>query len=219
MSLIGPVRDPNPMKYSPVIAIILAAILLPALVVSMTVHAATGEDFEVTPAIQKQLDQWKKDVQKWANDPAIVKAVLAQNEAGPMAGMDNAKWKKVRRRDDMVKAMQSNAAAQAMIKWQTASKGAVTEAFLNAAQGEKVALIEKTSSYIHKGKSKFDEPWSTKKAWQGEPQFDESVQIYQLQLAAPVLVKADPMDEKPTKPIGVMVVGISLDHLSKPKAK
>lgn len=206
------------MKDSHIIAIILAFILVPTFIISSTVSASPVDDFEITKDVQKKLDEWKKTVQTWANDPAIVAAVEAQNEAGPIPGMDNAKWKKTRRSDKQVKALQANSAAKQMITWQTGSKGAVTEGFLNGAKGEKVAFIEKTSSYIHMGKSKFDEPWKTKKPWQGEPEFDESVQTYQIQLSAPVLVKANEKDEKPTKPIGVLVIGIDLTHLA-PKAK
>ncbi len=49
--------------------------------------------FEITPAVQKELDKQVGQVKAWAADPVIVKAVLAQNEKGPIAGMDNSKWK------------------------------------------------------------------------------------------------------------------------------
>ena len=84
-------------------------------------------------------------------------------------------------------------------------QGAVSEAFLNAAQGEKVAFVEKTTTYIHKGAAMFDVPFNTGKAWQGQPEFDESSQTYAIQISVPVLADG--------KSIGALVVGVNLTHL------
>ena len=45
------------------------------------------------------------------------------------------------------------------------------------------------------------------KAWQGKPEFDESSQIYAIQLSVPVLAEG--------KPIGVLVVGVNLEKIAK----
>src|SRR3989449_8054933 len=74
------------------------------LVVAAAAHAAV----EVTPGIQAELDRQKKIAAGWAADPVIVKAVAEQNAKGPLAGMDNSKWKLVRRSDPLVRAFQSN---------------------------------------------------------------------------------------------------------------
>ena len=79
------------------------------------------------------------------------------------------------------------------------------EAFLNGALGEKVAFVEKTTSYIHKGQAKFDVPYTTGKTWQGSPEFDESSQTYAIQISVPVLVDG--------RPAGALVVGVNLTHL------
>jgi hypothetical protein len=84
------------------------------------------------------------------------------------------------------------------------------EAFLSGAQGEKVAFIEKTTSYIHKGSAKFDVPFGGK-AWQGQPEFDESSQTHQIQVGVPVVSGG--------KSIGVLVVGINLTKLEKSAKK
>src|SRR2546427_4959508 len=78
------------------------------LVVAAAAHAAV----EVTPGIQAELDRQKKIAAGWAADPVIVKAVAEQNAKGPLAGMDNSKWKLVRRSDPLVRAFQSNPAGQ-----------------------------------------------------------------------------------------------------------
>jgi hypothetical protein len=170
-----------------------------------TVAAAAG--FEITPAVQAELDRQKQLVTGWAADPVVVAAVKAQNGKGPLPEMDNPKWKTTRRSDAVVKAMQSNAAGQYLKAKVEGSAGAFSEAFLNGSKGEKVAFVEKTTSYIHAGQAKFDVPFSTGKAWQGKPEFDESTQTYAVQISVPVLDGG--------KPIGALVVGVNLTHLEK----
>jgi hypothetical protein len=161
-------------------------------------------DFQITPAVQAELDREKTVVAGWAADPVIVKAVQEQNRKGPIAGMDNAKWKGMRRSDPLVKQFQKNAAGRFLQAMMRGSKGAVTEAFLNGAKGEKVAFAEKTTSYIHAGAAKHDVPFTTGKPWQGKPEFDESSQTYAIQVSVPVMAHG--------RPIGSLVVGVSLSH-------
>lgn len=167
----------------------------------------TWAAFEITPPIQKELDRHIDVVKGWAANPVIVKAVLAQNEKGPIAGMDNAKWKSVRRSDDLIKSFQTNEAGQFLKQKCTESHGIYAEAFLSAEKGEKVAFFEKTTSYIHKGMPKFDVPFNTGKAWQGQPEFDESSQTHQVQVSVPVVNGG--------RTVGVLVVGVSLSNLQK----
>lgn len=169
--------------------------------------------FTITPEVQKQLDDWKNQAKTWAADKAVVETVTAQNDKGPIAGMDEKKWKSLKRRSPEIEVFQKNPAAQAMATAATATNGLVSEMFLSAAKGEKVAFLEKTSGYIHAGKAKFDVPFGKLTPWQGEPEFDESTQTFAIQLAVPVL---DPKDAK--KAIGVLVVGINLTELAKPPA-
>ena len=168
---------------------------------------AAAASFEITPAIQAELEKQKAVVAKWAASPAIVSAVAEQNRKGPIAGMDNAKWKVTRRTDPMVTGFQSNAAGQFLKARLAESQGAVSEAVLHAAQGEKVAFYEKTTSYTHRGSSKFDVPFNTGKSWQGKPEFDESSQTYAIQISVPILAEG--------KAIGALVVGVNLSYLEK----
>jgi len=163
--------------------------------------------FDLTPGTQKEIDRQIEAVKGWAADPVIVKAVAAQNEKGPIAEMDNAKWKTVRRTDPIVKGFESSEAGQFLRKKAAASNDIVAEAFLSAARGEKVAFIEKTTSYIHKGAPKFDVPFDSGKPWQGKAEFDESSQLHQIQVSVPVLSGG--------KTIGVLVVGLNVTKLSK----
>lgn len=167
--------------------------------------------FEVTPAIQSELDRHVKTVKGWAASPVLVKAVLAQNDKGPIAGMDNAKWKSVRRSDELVKGFQTSEAGRFLAQKIAQSGKTYSEAFVNAAQGEKVAFFEKTTSYIHRGAPKFDVPFTTGKTWQGQPEFDESSQTHQIQVSVPVLSDG--------RPVGVLVVGVNLSKLEKAARK
>lgn len=173
--------------------------------------AAAHATFEITPAMQGELDRQKKVIAGWAADPVIVKAVADQNAKGPLPGMDNASWKVIRRSDPVVRAFQSTPAGKFLRAKMEASGGLITEAFLSATEGEKVAFAEKTTWYIHKGMPKFDVPFTTRSAWQGRPEFDESTQTYQIQISVPVLVDG--------RPAGALVVGVSLSELEKQAQK
>jgi C4-dicarboxylate-specific signal transduction histidine kinase len=162
---------------------------------------------ELTPAMQKDLARQTESVKALAANPAVVKAVLDQNEKGPIPGMTNEKWKSVRRTDDLVKGLVKNEAAKALAQKIQASDGVLVRAFLSAAKGEKVAFTEKTISYIHEGQPKFDVPFSTGKTWQGPVELDTVTQTHGVQIAAPVTSGG--------KPVGVLVVGVNLAKLSK----
>jgi hypothetical protein len=164
----------------------------------------------MTPAVQAELDRQKGVIASWAADPVVVTAVKEQNGRGPLAGMDNPKWKTTRRSDPMVKALQTNAAG-ALLKRELEKQPIFSEAFLNGNRGEKVAFVEKTTSYIHAGQAKFDVPFGTGKSWQGKPEFDESSQTYAIQISVPVL--------DGDKPIGALVVGVNLSELAKSAKK
>lgn len=174
---------------------------LPAAVIAM--------DFQVTPAVQAELDRQKAEITKWAADPTVVSAVRAQNRKGPMAGVDNSKWKSMRRSDPDVRKFQTSDVGQFLRNRQRETEGAITEVFLNAAKGEKVAFGEKTTSYIHAGMAKHDVPLKTGRPWQGEPGFDESTQTYAIQISVPVLDGG--------RPIGSLVAGVNVSHLRQVK--
>jgi hypothetical protein len=178
-----------------------------AMLIVLAPVVALAQGFQITPPVQAELDRAKAMVAQWAADPVIVEAVKGQNAKGPMAGMDNAKWKTVRRSDPIVKEFQASAAGQLLTKKCEGSGGEFTEAFLNASHGEKVAFFQKTTSYIHAGAAKFDVPYKSGKPWQGAAEFDESSQLYAIQVSVPVVAEG--------KPIGALVVGVNLSHLEK----
>jgi hypothetical protein len=166
--------------------------------------------FQVMEAIQEQITWQVWNAQGWAASPIVVEAVIAQNAKGPIPGMDNAKWKTVPEKDAIVQGFINNEVAKFLVAEMAKTDGICTGAFLNAAQGEKVAFSDKTGSYIHKGSAKFDVPFTTGKTWQGKPELDDSGKVYEIQISVPVLSEG--------KPIGALVVeinGTKLEELSK----
>ncbi|HVO50721.1 MAG TPA: hypothetical protein VMV60_06990 [Thermoanaerobaculia bacterium] len=166
---------------------------------------------DITPDLEKVLAQKTEVLKGWAASPIVVKAVLDRNEKGPIAGMDNEKWKSVRRTDDVVKDLSQNGAAKFLGRKISESDGLYLRAFLNGARGEKAAFTEKTISYLHAGQAKFDVPFTTGKTWQGKPELDTVTEIHGVQIAVPVLSRG--------KPVGVLVVGVNLSKLSNPSSK
>lgn len=176
-------------------------------VVAILPVVALASNFEMTPAVQSELDKQKQIVAGWAADPVIVKAVKEQNAKGPIPDMNNPKWKTTRRSEPLVKGFQASPAGQYLKSKLEVGGGTFSEAFLNANQGEKVAFVEKTTSYVHAGQAKHDVPFASMKPWQGKPEFDESSQTYAVQISVPVL--------DGSQAIGSLVVGVNLSHLEK----
>jgi hypothetical protein len=181
--------------------------LAAAALVLIATAAQAQRTFEISPAVQVEIDKQKTVIAAWAASPEVVNAVREQNARGPIPKMDNAKWKATRRADLLVRGFQMSPAGRFLKRKLDESGVTYSEAFLNGARGEKAAFVEKTTSYIHKGQPKFDVPFQSGQAWQGKPELDDSSQMYMLQLAVPVLDQA--------KPIGVLVVGVNVSHLER----
>jgi hypothetical protein len=166
--------------------------------------------FAVIEEIQTRISWQMWNADGWAANPIVVEAVLAQNKKGPIPGMDNAKWKSMPEKDAVVQGFINNEAAKFLKGEMANTEGICKAAFLNAAQGEKVAFSDKTGSYIHKGSAEFDVPFTSGKSWQGKPELDDSSKVYKIQISVPVLSDG--------KPIGALVVeldGTKLEALSK----
>lgn len=165
--------------------------------------------FKVMEDIQEQITWQVWNANGWAASPIVVDAVIAQNVKGPIPGMDNAKWKTVPEGDAIVQGLINNETAKFLKAEMAKTDGICTGAFLNAANGEKVAFTDKTGSYIHKGSAKFDVPFTSGKVWQGKPELDDSGKTYEIQFSVPVLSDG--------KAIGALVVeldGTRLERLA-----
>jgi hypothetical protein len=157
----------------------------------------------VAPAVQAKIDAQLKEVQAWACDPIIIKAVAAHNTGlTPEAtAMNEEKWKTLSVLDPFARSFSKNEAAEFLKSKQNA---VVAKLFLSGADGTKVAYNAKTTNWSHKGMPKHEQPMSGK-TWQGAMETDASTGLRMIQISAPVLDGG--------KPIGSLVVGLSISKL------
>jgi hypothetical protein len=168
------------------------------LLASLVVHAE-----DLTPEQASALAKEVEYVKQVAADPKIVEAVKAINSS-PLADykdMNQDKWKELPILDPKVRYFSKTPAAEIL---KTKKKEEISEMFVNAADGSKVAFLAKTSNWSHKGKPKHDDPMSGK-TWQGKIEVDDSTGLKSIQVAVPV------MDG--STPIGSLVSGFSLTKL------
>jgi hypothetical protein len=158
---------------------------------------------EVSADLKPKVDAALAQAKTWAADPALVAAVKTAN-ASPSAeakAMTQEKWKTLPVLDGFVRSFTKNDAAARIKSFKTE---AVSEAFLSAADGTKVAFLNKPSGWSHAGKGKHDKPMAGE-TWVGDVEVDESTGQQQIQVAVPVLEGG--------KPIGSLVVGLSINKL------
>ncbi len=166
--------------------------------------ALTAFGQSLSPAQQSKIDAQIKEITAWAASPAIVTAVRGHNTSLPAehAALTQEKWRALTVLDPLVRSFSKNEVGTFL---KSKKSDLVTEAFVSDAQGLKVGFIAKTTGWSHAGKPKHDVPL-TGKVWQGAVEVDESTGQQQVQVAVPILDGG--------KPIGSLVVGISLTKLT-----
>lgn len=154
---------------------------------------------EQTAALAKEVEI----VKQIAADPKIVEATKAVNATAlaDYKDMSQDKWKDLPVLDPKVRYFSKNPAGEVL---KAKKNDAITEMFVNAADGSKVAFISKTTNWSHKGKAKHDDPMSGK-SWQGKIEMDESTGLKSIQVAVPVMDGG--------KAIGSLVAGFSITKL------
>ena len=92
-----------------------------------------------------------------STEPQVVAAVKAHNNNPPAESraMTQEKWKALPVLDPFVRGLSKNALAEHLKGKRDESW---SELFVSGADGTKVALFNKTSSWSHKGKDKHDQP-------------------------------------------------------------
>ena len=158
---------------------------------------------ELDATTQTKVDAKVKQVETLAADPVVIKSVKAQNSSMPAdcAALDQDKWKTLGVLDPLVRGFSKNEAGT-LLKSKKAAD--ISEAFISAANGTKVAFLNKPTNWSHKGKPKHEVPM-TGKTWQGAVEVDDSTGLRQVQVSVPVLDDG--------KPIGSLVVGLDLSKL------
>jgi hypothetical protein len=164
--------------------------------------AIRAEDLDLETAAKVEVKL--KDVQAWAADAVIVRAVQAQNENPPpdMRNMNQQTWKALSILDPMVRKFTKNAVGQFL---KSKKDVTVSEAFVSSADGTKVGFLSKPTYWNHTGKAKHDDPMKGE-IWRGPVEVDESTGVQQMQVAAPIL-------DADGKPIGSLVVGLEVNKL------
>lgn len=170
----------------------------------LTAFLATGAFAEaLTPEQTAALNKQIEEIKKLGSDAKVVEAVKAVNAAAlaDYKDMSQDKWKDLPVLDPKVRYFSKNPLAEILKSKKT---DMITEMFVNAADGTKVAFLAKTSNWSHKGKAKHDDPMAGK-TWQGPIEMDESTGLKSIQVAVPVMDGG--------KAIGSLTVGYSITKL------
>ncbi len=158
----------------------------------------------MTAEQQTRLEAIAKNLEVIAKEPELIAAVKEANAqlggpSKPNQEMIQEVWKTLSVRDPKVRKYSENVTA----KWLKSKVKAqsISEAFVSARDGTKVAFLEKTTNWNHTGKPKHEVPMKGK-PWRGVPELDESSGHWQIQLSFPVL-------EGPNS-IGSIVFGVPI---------
>lgn len=163
-----------------------------------TIFAALAFSQALPPELKSKVEAKAKQLSAWGADPVVVAAVKAHNASPPpeAKSMTQDAWKGLSVLDPTVRSFTKNPVA---VFLKSRKDDTVSEAFVSAADGTKVAFLSKTTNWSHKGKPKHDVPM-TGRVWIGPLEVDESSGVQQVQVAFPVLDGG--------KPIGSIVVGL-----------
>jgi hypothetical protein len=171
--------------------------LLLTCVLTVHAHAEKLTDAQMT-AVKKKLEI----VKQWAADAKLVELVKAANANPEGKSYTNDSWKELAILDANVTAFTKNEAANLLKKFKDET---VTEAFLNTAEGTKIAFLSKPSNWTHKSSDKHKVPMTGKEWIMPEAEKDASTGFTQIQVAVPVLDGG--------KAIGSLVVGLAVGKL------
>lgn len=171
----------------------------------LSLCAALAVAGDITPKMQKKIDEYKKQAAVWAADPVIVAAVKEANIAGPIPGMGNAKWREIKDSDPSIQAFEHNAAGKKLTQWLNADSKGINKIVLSGNKSQRVAFTSMPAIYIGKGKPNFDEAFEGKLWQQGETKADPSTNIESVQIAAPV--------KDGSQVIGVLLVSLTVAAL------
>jgi hypothetical protein len=164
---------------------------------------AVGSGQTLSPEVHAKVEAKAKQLSSWSTDPVIVEAVKAHNANLPAEyrDMTQEKWKGLSVLDPPVRAFSKGPLGQHLKAKQDAQ---ITECFVSAADGTKVAFLAKTTFWSHKDKDKHKVPMAGK-VYIGPAQLDDSTGLMEVQIGLPVLDGA--------KPIGSIVIGLGVSKL------
>lgn len=161
----------------------------------------------ITPKMQPNIDQYKRQAALWAAEFAIVQAVKEANVKGPIAGLDNAKWRTLKEADPVVQSFITSPSGELLMRWMEDDTRGINKIVLSGAQGQRVAFTAKPALYLANGLPNFDAAMNGENWQQSESKPDSRNNIDTVQIAVPV--KDD------NKVIGVLLVNLNADNLKK----
>lgn len=80
--------------------------------------AGIAQADQIAPAVQENVDQYKKNLIEWAAHPLIVNAVKKSNRRGVITGMSNSKWDQLSENDPVVVKLSQSTAAKQIAQWE-----------------------------------------------------------------------------------------------------
>ena len=178
---------------------------------SATTLSATADDFSATLS-----NYYETAIASWANDPALISAIEAQNSARSgltQADIDamDAEWRSEVGADDapIIQPVLHNDAADFLRTRVEESGGVITEAFAMDAHGLNVASTSMTSDMWQGDEEKFTETYAKGPGaiHLGEVEFDESTQTYQGYISVTLT------DPETGEPVGALTVGVNAEAL------
>lgn len=143
----------------------------------------------------------------WGENPTLVQIVKEHNETNisldEISKRDEV-WKRTTGVDDFMEGVLSNSGAIELKKLE-ASLPFLFECFLMGNQGENISMTNKTSDYWQGDEAKFQKSFNggAGQVHVGDVKFDESAQVYQVQISVPVT--------DGVKAIGAITIGVDLD--------
>lgn len=162
--------------------------LATALSALMLVAFAAPSKAELPGALQAEVNRYKTQLGKWAQDKEVIAAVKRANESpeGPVPGMTGAKWIELTDADPQVNGLLNNAMAQKLKGWERVHKQSLGKLYLRNKDGFLVAGTNKPLLYNNKATPVYkngmgDKPWGA-----SEVKPDPTTQIGGVHVSAPV---------------------------------
>ena len=182
-----------------------------ALALSVAGLSASANEYE--PQIRDYLEN---NIMSWVNDPAVVQAVLEQNQRNSGMSQDeidmlDANWRAEvgASSSPTIDPVLNNPSSAFLREQVAAAGGAITEIFTMDLNGLNVAASDTTSDYWQGDEDKFSQTYliGAGAVHISDVEFDESSQSYQAQVSITLV------DPGTNAAIGAMTVGLNADEL------
>lgn len=174
---------------------------------ALSVFSIASYTAPITPKMQPNIDQYKRQAVMWASEFRIVQAVKEANAKGPIAGLDNAKWRQLKEADPVVQGFITSPSGEQLMRWMEDDTRGINKLVLSGAESQRVAFTAKPTLYFAKGFQNFDVAMNGEIWQQSESKPDSMNKIDTVQIAVPV--KDD------NKVIGVLLVYLKAENLKK----